>query len=138
MRFQVPQFIGVEDKIFWQFTTKQFVYVIGGAGISFVLYESFPFIIAVFLIIPIAGLSFALAFLKVNGQSFIFTLEAAIKYFFTNKLYIWKKQDKKPASRARTEENKVDSETDSFIPRLSESKLKEITWSLDIRKNMKE
>ncbi len=33
MRFEVPQFIDVEDKIFGPFTFKQFLYLAGGAGL---------------------------------------------------------------------------------------------------------
>jgi len=32
MRFEVPQFIEVEDKIFGPFTWKQFIYLMGGEG----------------------------------------------------------------------------------------------------------
>ncbi len=96
MRFKVPQFIDVEDKIFGPFTFKQFIYLIGGAGICFILYKALPLVIAFLFIIPVAGLAAALTFYQVNGKPFIFILESSVKYFFQNKLYLWKKVPKKP------------------------------------------
>lgn len=134
MRFQVPQFIEVEDKIFGPLTVKQFVYLAGGAGMSFILYtyiSPFSFILAVTSIIPVAALAIALALYKVNNRAFIFVLESAFKYLLASKLYIWKKTDRKP-------ERKVAAGAETppvYVPKLSESKLKDLTWSLDINDN---
>ena len=40
MRFEVPQFIEIEDKIFGPFTWKQFVYLAGGVGLAAVIFFS--------------------------------------------------------------------------------------------------
>ena len=37
MQFQVPQFIEIEDKIIGPFTVKQFIYLVGGAGMDFII-----------------------------------------------------------------------------------------------------
>ncbi len=128
MRFQVPQFIGVEDRIFGPFTLKQFIYLAGGAGVSVILYRVLPFYIAILAIIPIAAFAGALAFYnKVNDKPFINIVESAVYYFFGSKLYIWKKEDKKIAPRKEEEKS-----PSMYIPKLSDSKLKDLTWSLDI------
>ena len=49
MRFQVPQFIEVEDKIFGPMTLKQFIYMAGGAGLSFLIYVLAKSLIVAFL-----------------------------------------------------------------------------------------
>ena len=90
MRFQVPQFIDIEDKIFGPFTFKQFIYIAGGAGICFVIYNSLPFFIAVLLIIPVGVFAGALAFYKVNNQPFINVVESYIGYAFQSKLYFFR------------------------------------------------
>lgn len=129
MRFRVPQFIDVEDKIFGPFTFKQFIYLVGGAGICFILYKALQLFVAFLFIVPVAGLAVALTFYQVNGKPFIFILEASIKYFFQNKLYLWKKMPKKP------DQNKDQTKsvsTEGLVPHLSDSKLKDISWSLDI------
>lgn len=127
MKFQVPQFIEVEDKIFGPLTVKQFIYVAGGAGLCFILYTYLNFYIAIFLMIPVAALAAALAFYKVNNRSFITVVESAFKYSLANKLYIWKKVQKKPEHK---EEGKAPQTL--YVPKLSDSKLKDLTWSLDI------
>lgn len=132
MRFQVPQFITIEDKLFGPLTIKQFIYVVGGAGISYMLYQLLPFYLAVFLIIPIASLALALAFLKINNKPFIFTLQAALQYAFSNRLYLWKHVPKKPAaSPAESAAPRAE------VPPLSESKLKDLTWSLDVNERVR-
>lgn len=132
MRFQVPQFIEVEDKIFGPFTIKQFVYLAGGAGACFIVYSFLPFILAVILIVPIAIFAAALAFYKINNKPFIFTLEAAFKYLVNARLYIWRKG----APRVTKAEKDEPMEYATLqVPRLSESKLKELTWSLHVKQS---
>ena len=80
MRYSVPQFIDIEDKIFGPFTFKQFLYLAGGGGMSFLLWKLLPHFFAVILILPIAGLSLALTFYKVNEKPFSYILEAYLKY----------------------------------------------------------
>jgi len=52
MRFQVPQFIEVEDKIFGPLTLKQFIYLAGAGGVVFVLWRVFPIFVAIIIAAP--------------------------------------------------------------------------------------
>jgi hypothetical protein len=131
MRYQVPQFIEVEDKIIGPLTIKQFVYIVGGAGLSFLIYTFLPFIIAIVLIGIVFPLSLALAFYKINNKPFIDFLESAFLFYTKQNLYIWKKQEKKPEEKAA----EALTQTEVFVPRLSDSRLKELSWSLDINEN---
>jgi len=134
MRFQVPQFIEVEDKIFGPFTLKQFIYLAGGAGLSFAIYQLIPSIIFSFIpIIIVLTFSASLAFYKVNNKPFIFVVEAAFKYFFSEKLYIWKKVD---APKVGSTEQEAKQYASIMVPKISNSKLKDLTWSLDIKESM--
>jgi len=127
MRFQVPQFITVEDKIFGPLTLKQFIYLAGGAGLSFLIYRFIPLYIAVILIAIVMVFSVALAFYKLNGKPFISIVEAAFKYFSGRKLYIWKKEKNLDIpKRAEFLAKPLE------VPRLSGGKLKDLAWSLDI------
>src|SRR5262245_22706875 len=102
MRFQVPQFIEVEDKIFGPLTLKQFIYLAGGAGLSFIVYLLLgSLLFSAIPIIIIMGICVALAFYRVNSKPLINVVEAAFKYWFGGKLYIWKKEEK-PATAAGT------------------------------------
>lgn len=129
MRFKVPQFIDVEDKIFGPFTFKQFVYMAGGAGLSYVLYKILPIYTAIILILPIVGLSAALTFLKINGKPFIDILQAFLNYILKTKLYVWKKEFKKDETKKVEVEV---AEEPKHEHRLTESRLKDLSWSLDV------
>jgi hypothetical protein len=133
MRFQVPQFIEVEDKIFGPLTFKQFVYLGGGGGICLILFIFLPNFLAGIIALPVAAFALALAFYKVNEKPFINTAEALFKYLFTNKLYVWKKEEKKPEARAAAGTEQPIEQV--YVPKLSESKLRDLTWSLDIKES---
>lgn len=127
MKYQTPQFIDIEDRLFGPLTVKQFVYLVGGAGLSFIAYRFLTFFIAILVIAPVAALSLALAFWKINGKPFVFVLESAIRYYFSEKLYLWRKIPNAPRSSdaAKT--------TDApLMPKLTEGKLRDLTWTLDI------
>lgn len=132
MRYQVPQFIEVEDKIFGPFTLKQFIYLAGGAGVGLALFTLLPLYIAIFFAIPVGALAGALAFYKVNGQPFIVAMENGVRYFFGTKLYLWK-TDKPLPQKPTAEAAPLAPRAPNLVPKLSESKLKDIAWSLNIK-----
>lgn len=130
MQFKVPQFIDIEDKLFGPFTFRQFVYLVGGAGIIFVIYKLLPLWIGIFIILPVAALSALLTFYRINNKPFIYYLQAAMSYAVSSKLYIWKQRLAKPDDKKDEvkEPTKV-----SNIPVVSASKLRDISWSLDVQ-----
>ena len=133
MRFQVPQFIEVEDKIFGPLTFKQFIYVAGGVGVFVILLIVLPTFLAILIGLPVVIFGAALAFYKVNDKPFINLVEAFFKFHTTNKLYIWRKEERKVvSSRQLVVGNEIEQVQ---VPKLSDSKLKELTWSLDIKQN---
>ena len=137
MRFQVPQFIDVEDKIFGPLTLKQFIYLAGGGGLSFIIYIFFNNLL--FSFVPIAlvmAFSATLAFYRINNKPFINVMEAAFKYFFSKKLYIWKKEENVPRTDAERALKDAKSYASVMVPKISDSKLKDLTWSLDINESM--
>ena len=137
MRFQVPQFIEVESKIFGPLTLKQFIYLAGGAGIIFLLYISLPFFVMIFFAAPLGIFALALAFYKVHNQSFVKVAENAFKYFTASKIYVWKKEKIQTLARPlKLGEGKTKS-TQELIPKLTHSKLKDLAWSLDIKHKIK-
>ena len=131
MQFIVPQFIDIEDKVIGPLTFKQFMYLAGGAGLAFAVYKLVPRIFSIPIALAIVVLAVALTFFKVNGKPFIFTMQAFVSYFFQSKLYIWKQIPKKeePKTVAKVDDGKSEA---NKIPRLTESKLGDLSWSLDI------
>jgi len=131
-QYQVPQFIEIEDKIFGPLTLKQFLYLAGGGGLCLVFFTLLPLWLAIPLMLPVIGFAAALAFYQVNGRPFIMAVEHAFSYFFGNKLYLWKPRT---ATKSATGQAATKLETPSIlaVPALSESKLKDLAWSLNIK-----
>ena len=134
MQFQVPQFIEVEDRIFGPLTFKQFVYIAGGAGAAYLLWRVFPFYLSVPLIVAEGGFAAALAFLKFNGRPFIIALENGFFYTLRTKLYLWSNASKQAAKKEVVQAAQPGTEV--YIPKLSDSKLHELAWSLDIKERI--
>lgn len=131
MRFQIPQFIEVEDKIFGPLTIKQFVYLAGGGAAIFLLYVALPFFLFILLSIPVGAFAGALAFYKINNQPFIKVVENAFRYFTKTKVYIWKK---KKEQTKQAEKEKKTQQTLPGAPTLTKERLSDLAWSLDIKR----
>lgn len=137
-QYHVPQFIMIEDRVIGPFTIKQALYIGGGAILIFAAWTFLEF----FIFLPLAALvgSFvgSLAFLKINGQSFPLILKNAVFYVLRPRLYTWQKRTaiEKPklaAPQAGAEEIKI-----KTIPKLEESRLSDLAWSLDVKEKTKE
>ena len=137
MRFQVPQFIEVEDKIFGPLTLKQFIFMAGGAGLSFVVYVFINnLVISIVPIILIMTTSAAFSFYRINNRPFINVVESAFKYFFATKLFIWKKEQKPQPKDTATAVKDAKNYASVMVPKISDSKLKDLSWSLDIKESI--
>ena len=108
------------------------VYVAGGIGICTLLFTFLPNFLAFLLSAPVAALSGALAFYKYNDKPFINLLESFFKYSTTNKLYVWKKSEDTSAPSGPSAGKPLEQ---VYVPKLSESKLKDLSWSLDIKES---
>ena len=134
MQYQVPQFIEVEDKIFGPLTLKQFIYIAGGGGVCLLLFSTLPFFFTILLGVPVMALSFGLAFYHVNNRPLIVVLEHAFSYYLGSKLYLWKQRTR----AAPAAENIQASPSLALpVPKLSESRLKDLSWSLNIKDRSK-
>lgn len=136
MQFKVPQFLEIEDKIFGPFTFKEFVYLVGGAGICYMLFKLLGIWLGAIPILIVAGLSAALTFYHPNGKPFINMIEAGMKFTLQSKLYIWKrhqikinaKQQKEMQESAKLKEETMNQNGVRF----NGNKLRDLAWSLDV------
>ena len=136
MQFQVPQFIDIEDKIFGPLTFKQFIYVIGAAGATFILYKLIPnTYLALLAALPIVVIAIALAFYKVNNRPFILILESAFKYYFSSKLFLWQKSPPKKGASTVAQNTSLGPQN-TINPKLMTGKLKDLSWSLDVHEKI--
>ncbi len=133
MQFQVPQFIEIEDKIIGPLTFKQFLFVVGGCGGAFIFYQ-LPLWggLKFFLIIFCLGLGAAFAFLKIGHKTLLSTVEDALIFYSGAKLYLWKKVANPIVRKEKTSREELPT-SGLFVPTLSESKLKDLGWALDVQ-----
>lgn len=129
MQYQVPQFIEVEDKIFGPLTLKQFIYLAGGGGLCLIFFTLLNFYVAILLSTPIIVLSMGLAFYKFNGRPLIVAMEHAFGYLWGTKLYLWKQRE----AKAPTPTTAAAATPTLPVPKLSQSRLKDLAWSLNIK-----
>lgn len=137
MQYQIPQFIEVEDQIFGSLTLKQFIYLVGGGGLDYLFIHFLPLFLAIPFVILVTGLAVMLAFYKVNNRPFIDVVESAVRYFFGSKLYIWKKDWKRDTPKEEVKVELHSKEPKFQIPSISQDKLKELSWSLDVHEKLK-
>lgn len=91
MRFEVPQFIEIEDKIFGPFTWRQFLYLGGGVGFAVVLFITLPIFFFALIGLPIAGLACLLAFYPINNRPFSIFLESVFRFYNSTRIYRWRR-----------------------------------------------
>jgi len=137
MQYQIPQFIEIEDQIFGSLTLKQFIYIIGALAIDYMFFHFLPIYIAIPLMIPVSVFAAMLSFYKINNRPFINITESAVKYYLSAKLYIWKKNWNKDKSKNEVKIEMHSKEPAYKIPAISQDKLKELSWSLDINEKLK-
>lgn len=133
MQFRVPQFIDMEDKIIGPLTLKQFGYVLGAGGLTFVIWTfiSIKFI-ALLIIIPVAGLFLSLAFLKINSRPFGEVLESAFTYYTGSRLFTWKQPVAKGVANTNGEQALVDTSKRNAVANINQSKIHDLSLGLDV------
>ena len=131
MKFEVPQFINVEDKLFGPFTFRQSIYLVGGGGIVFLMYRTLPLVIVALFGIPIIAFTLALVFYKPNGRPFIHMVEAYVLYALTHKFYLWKKSENATPYVVEQVHSKFPKKGE--IPKeVDRQKISDLAWNLDI------
>lgn len=139
MEFEVPQFIEIEDKPFIFFTFKQFIFLVGGAGLGFiiwrVLYGPLGAFFAVLPAIPVTVFIGLLGFKIVHPKElFIETVEHAFRFFIKKRIFIWRKKygQAEKGERASDSLGEIDFNNLTIHPG-KRSNLSDLSWSLDTR-----
>jgi|SRR5581483_2743994 len=91
MRFQVPQFIDIQDKVVGPLTLKQFFIYLGGVFVLIPLYFTFDVSLFITVAIPIIGLTALFAHFRLNGQSLFQVVGNATGYFLRGQLFLWRR-----------------------------------------------
>ena len=88
-RYKVPQKIELQDKLVGPLTFLQFGYLLLGSIVSFGIFKTGNWVMIILVAIPIVLLSLALAFVKVQNQSFGSFIFNLIVFIFNPKTRVW-------------------------------------------------
>lgn len=98
MATKIPQNIDKEDKLVGPLTLKQFLYLLGGAALTFIAYQYYAIgylfmteFIAIGLVLM--ALSTMLAFAQINGRPFITFLASLGSFLAAPKQRFWRKNN---------------------------------------------
>ncbi|GEM_PF-1772799 len=97
MRFSVPQYINIEDKIYLgtiSFTYAQLFLVFFAFLISYGSFKLLPTLFALIVTILAFLLAVLIGWGKINNKSVILYLPELVKVLFSSKKYIWREEVK--------------------------------------------
>ena len=143
MQYKVPQNVQREDTILWFITMRQFLILLIGGGISYLLYSSFGRnndlngVQLALICIP-AILALTISFLKIKGISFVqFILFGIENAFFRAHRRFWIQGTGEPfvsrTSSFKDKKNKKDAPEVSHKDHASSQKIKNLADMLDHR-----
>ena len=135
MHYSVPQFIEVEDKIIGPLTMKQFLWLLVGGGLIFVLYFVLKFGVWILLSLLIAGIFAGLAFFRIYGMPLHQFLASFARFSLMPQIFLWHKKAEGPLrevpERAIFEE--ALQAPNPQKPRPAQGRIRALAWQLDIK-----
>lgn len=135
MQFQIPQFTEIEDKVIGPLTIKQFLYLLAGVLVIFILFKTLNFFVFIILAIPVAAISFALAFIRINQQPLASTMKNFFRFVKKPDFYIWKKPEPQKTKEEKPLLEIIKKEPINRKEKLiHREKLQEIGWRIEVEK----
>lgn len=104
MRFQVPQFVDIEDKIIGPFTLKQFLIYLAAVLIMIPLFLSFDLSLFITIALPIVGIAVAFAHVRIHSKSLFTVISNAARFTSRGQTFLWQRTSKPMPLRIRGEE----------------------------------
>jgi len=131
LQFQVPQGLDLEDKIVGPLTLLQFLYLLFGGVIDYLLFLSFGtgFVFWIFGL-PIGMIALALAFLKIQEQPLSYFIKAGIIYLSRPKIRLWQRQGLAPKV-LHASPKKIEKAAPPPKRKIEKSELEKLAYSLD-------
>ncbi len=134
MRFQVPQFVDIQDKIIGPLTLKQFLYYVFAVMALTPVYMLADLGLLITIAIPVLGVAALFAHVKFYGQTFAAILMSGISYVMGDKMFLWRRTSSAKFMRVGGGEYDVD--TVSVSQELPGSSLKNIERMLNTQGNI--
>ena len=134
MRFQVPQYLDIEDKIIGPLTLKQFIYLLVGGGVLFLLYTILKFSVFIIVAIPIGSFVLLLAFYKIGNQKFISFVTNFLGFISKPNIYTWKKFSPKKTNVETESMPKIIKKGKPLKQAPEKGELQDLWWKVEISK----
>ena len=91
MRYQVPQFVDIEDKIIGPLTLRQFLMYLVAIMFLIPVYLASDLSLFITIALPILGIAAAFAHIKIGNKSLSETVINAINHTLHGQLYLWRR-----------------------------------------------
>lgn len=134
MQYKVPQNIDLQDKIVGPFTLIQFVYLLIGGSLIYIIITALGVnIFSVLVASPIGFLTIALTFVKVQDQPFLKFILDIVQYLTRPKRRVWKKTGLQPEliiTQTKKKETKIIDRK-----KVTKSELEKLAGELDTKGN---
>lgn len=91
MRYQVPQFVDIEDKIIGPLTIKQFLIYVVAVMLLVPVYLATDMSLFITMAIPLLGLAALFAHFKLHGRSLFAIGGHAATFLLRGQLFIWRR-----------------------------------------------
>ncbi len=136
MQFQVPQYLDVKDKIIGPLTLKQFIILLIGGAVIFILFEILKTPVFILVAIPVSLVTVLVAFYKMNHQSFGQIILNLFGFITKPNVYAWKKgRPERPEQEPMPKIIKKvdpDKESDSANKAPKPNELEEVQWKTEL------
>lgn len=94
MRYQVPQFVDIEDKIIGPFTLKQFLMYVAATMVLVPVYLASDLSLFITIALPVFGIAAAFAHVKIANRSLATTVYNFFTYVAGGQMWIWRRTAK--------------------------------------------
>ncbi len=94
MRYQVPQFVDIADKIIGPFTLKQFLMYVAATMVLVPVYLSSDLSLFITIALPVYGIAVAFAHVKIANRSLATTVYNAFNFVSGGQKWIWRRTSK--------------------------------------------
>lgn len=132
MQFQVPQGIELEDKIIGPLTLIQFLYLLVGGIIDYLLFLSLKGSFLFWLFgLPIALIALALAFLKIQDQPLSYFIKSGFIYLTRPKIRLWQRQGIAPQVIRAPQKKVIKTPPPTPKRKIEKSELEKLAYTLD-------
>ncbi|MFA7295451.1 MAG: PrgI family protein [Candidatus Paceibacterota bacterium] len=131
MPYLVPKFIERQTKILGPLTFRQFIAMVGAAGICILLYFFLPLYAFIPVCAAIMCITAIMSFIKINGRDLPLIIADFFQYSFSSKIYLWKRSEISPKLIRKTAAPEKKEKEKADLLKISKSRLKNLSSEIE-------